>query len=418
MLIGLKQLLLTQTAKDSGILFIGSILATLFGFLLVVILTRNLSTNEFGLIITALVFTQLIADVSEFGINTSTLNFVSSAAKKIRDKYISVTFILRVLISIIVSAALYFFANHISKLFFNTSNMTSFIQISSIGILLFMIISWGQGVFQAERRFVVSAIAGGSINFLRTIVVVLLITLGIFNVTSIFLSIQLVLLIIVPFVLFNIGVNFFKGNVKSIDFKKVITFGLPVGFSFTLAAIYTKLDQILIFNLAGSEQAGVYGLAFRTASFLILISASLNSAFAPRFASLHPSDFPNYFNKTMYASLGLGFISLLGIPLSQLFFPLIFGEKFNAAIIPFQILLLGMVSFIIYSPFYSAIIYKFKKTKFPFLTSILSLTLVYYLLNLLIPLYQSIGAAVAVSAVYIIQMFLSIGYFIYLKREK
>lgn len=413
----LTRVIKSKTAKDSLIMLFGAAITTVLGFFVTVILARGLSPIELGLILTALTFTQLVSDMFELGINSAVLNFVSSSSEVERPVFLKFTFMAKLTIALLVGLGVLLLASPLSMFIFKSEEILPFVQISSIGVALLMLVGWEQSVFQAKKMFIHSSLLGVLINILRVLGILVILAVGIFNPINSYIVLQVVLVIGIVVFLFKIGKNFFRVKNTTGVFNKVFGFGLPVGFGFALAAIYTKLDQIIIFNLLGGAEAGIYGLAFRVMSVFLFAGGALNAAITPRFASLHPDQFSAYFKKTLLAAFGLGFLSALGILVAPIFLPIIFGAKFYSSILPFQILSIGAIFFILSSPFYTAILYKFKKTKYSLFISLASLLLIWGLLNLLIPVYKSLGAAIAVTLIYGFQFIISVAFFFFWSRK-
>lgn len=408
-----KNYLGSSTAKDSLIMLAGAGLTTTLGFFLTIILARGLTPLELGLILTALTFTQLVSDMFELGINSAALNFISSSEGHERLVFLKTTFISKFVAAILVGGAVFLLAVPLSQIIFRSEVMVPFIQVSSLGVALMMFIGWEQTVLQAEKRFLTSVFLGTTFNILRVLGVLLLLTLGIFSPINAYIVLHIVLPLVAVYFFLRIGINFLKIAKKNLVYKKVFSFGLPVGAGFAMAAIYTKLDQILIFNILGEAEAGIYGLAFRIMSVILFAAAALNAAITPRFTSLHDDQFSAYFGKTLLAALGLAGLSVLLILAAPLILPLLFGDKFISSILPFQILSIGAIFFILSSPFYTAILYRLKKTKYSLVVAIISLVLIWGLLNFLIPLYGTLGAAIAVTSVYGLQLALSASFYLF-----
>lgn len=413
----IKSYLLTSTAKDSLIMFSGTIISTLLGFFLTLILARNMSTIEFGLFITALTFTQLVTDGFEMGINPALINFIAKAKIEHEHLFLKVTFVLKVLIGTVVSAIIFCFSAPLSQLIFKSEEIRPYLQFSAFGVFFLFLTSWGQVIFQAKRRFIVAMISSVSINFFRLLSVLILLALGVFNGLNAYLLINLIMAATLLFLLSRLKLSFLKAPLRVEKAKTVLGFGLPVGISFSLAALYTRLDQILVFNMLGEKEAGIYGLAFRVASFLTFASVAVGSVTVPRFVALHRDDFGRYFKKVLLAAGGLGAVSLLAIPVAPLLLPFVFGQKFIPSIAPFQILVVGIVFFILATPFNNAILYRYKKTKFTLTVSIFSLLLVWLMLSRFIPVYKESGAAFVVTIIYFFQLILSLGYFFILVKS-
>lgn len=413
----IKSLLISETSKDSAIMFSGSVVSVIFSFILIVILTRNLSAAGLGLVLTGLTITQLLTDAFELGINPALMNFIPAASPIQKLIYIKTTFLLKLLTGIIVAVAVFYLAPFTATVFLKNESMTFFIQSSAVGIFLMSIILWGQTVFQAEQKFLYSSFLNALVNIIRTLAVLILVILALINPQSAFLVMQICLVIVVGLVFLLMKLDYLKVKATVFYWRQIIRFGLPLGISFALAAVYTKLDQLLIFNQTGEVEAGIYGLAYRVSLPLIFAVTALNSAITPRFTSVAGQAFWVYFKKSLLAVILLSVLGLLAIISAPVILPFIFGTSTRSSILPFQILVFGMICFILASPFVTAIIYRYHKPRFPFILSLLSLLLIYILLNLFIPNYKSVGAALAVALVYAGQLLLSLGYFRYLSKK-
>lgn len=403
--------MLSTTAKDSGTLLLGIIITSVGGFLITLALTRSLAPADFGLFVTALIFSQMVAEMFEFGIRPAVLNFVSSNQGETKLKFMKITFIISLVLALAVSLTTLFASPFLAAFIFKNSYMAVYIKYASIGIFLLMLLYWGQANFQAHRLFLNSVVTTSSINVLRLISILALLLLGIKQPDKLFLIFQSIIILSLIFVLLNQKTNFLFTKITRKMFNKVIVFTLPVGFGYMLLAIYSRLDQIMVFNITGKLQAGFYGLSFQLSNFLLFTSIALTSAAIPRFTSLNNKDFKTYFIKILSASFLLVLLSLISIPLSYFIIPVIFGKNFLPSVAPFQILVIGVVFYILSAPFLMAILYRFKKSKFISLIYLLSLILIFFLLSYLIPLSGITGAAISVALVYLIQLLISVGYF-------
>lgn len=413
-----KLLLHSTSLKDSAVMFLGGGIATFLGFILTIILTRNLDAASFGLFITSLTFIQAVTDFSEMGINSAVFNFVSSTKNKERISFIETTLIIKLGLALLISIIIFVFSDLIANFFLKDDDIIFFIKYSSIGVFLLILVTWGQTVLQAQRRFIAYSFNNLSMNLFRVVILLLLITLGIFNALNAFVALQLMLFVTLVFLLFSIKISYFKLSLNIEHLKKILRFGLPVGIGFSFWAIYTKLDQILILKLEGAEEAGIYGVAFRISMMIIFVASIFGTVITPRFASLGVRSFYTYFKKTLLGSFCLGLISTISIILAPTILPLIFGTNFANSILPFQILATGSTLFTFSIPFSYAILYYFKNPYFMMWSSALYLVLLWFLLNQLIPILGSVGAALSMLIMYAFQLILSIAFFIYLAKFK
>lgn len=412
----LKSSIYSKTAKDSIYLLIGVVVSTMAGFLLTITLTRNLSAADFGLIVTALVFSQMVVDFSELGLNSALLTFGSKNSGG-RNEYLKASFVLRVAISLVIGLVIILFSNQIGELLFKSSLISKFLSVSALGIVLIAFISWLQSLLQSRLKFLTSSTIGSLVNITRLVIVFILLSLGINNSFEVYISLQVIILVVLVLGIFYTDWSFLKEKLSSEKLFENLKFGVPVGLGFSVAALYTKLDQLIIFNISGEVEAGVYGVALRVASVFIFASAAFGNALVPRFASIDGDRFSTYFKKSLLASLGLCIFPLIAIIISPVLIPLLFGDIYSRSVLPFQILCLGMSSFTLTTPFSGAILYRFRKPLFSFWSSLVALALIIGLFYILIPQYKSVGAAMSVSFVYFVQLIWTIGFYFYFSKR-
>ena len=72
--------------------------------------------------------------------------------------------------------------------------------------------------------------------------------------------------------------------------RALLRVGLGVGAAGILVTLYVKLDQVLVFQIAGSVQAGLYGAAYRVLDQIQFIPASVMTTLFPLIAAAYPAD--------------------------------------------------------------------------------------------------------------------------------
>lgn len=408
---------LTDTARDSYLLLSGSIVSTVFGFFLTVFLTKALSVSDFGIFITAMAFSQLIAEILEFGLNSATINFAVSSKKEETPSYLKTTLLLRVISLSVVFFVAMLFTKDISQFVFSSPQYATYVLYSMVGAVFFLLITWAQSVFQSQRKFLASSIVNASINTTRLGIVLLLLYTKVLDVQTIFIAVQAITGISVFLVFLQTYPMFLSSHVHKRHIQQVLSFGIPVGLGIAVAAMYSRIDQIVVFQLVGEREAGIFGLASRISSSVLFAGYAFGSAVIPRYISLHSRDFLQYFAKTMIALFGFSLCIIFGIFLAPILIPLLFGAQFLEAIIPFQILAVGTIFFIFSLMISNVLIYRYKKVKFSMIISVLSLVVMYILLQVFVLQYKSLGAAFAVSAAYFVQVVISSAYFYQLVKR-
>lgn len=414
----IAKLIFSNTAKDSSYLLVGSFLSVGVGFATTLILAPQLGLAQFGIFVTALSFAQLIAELFELGVNAATLNFVSGKDRSDRNKFATTALLLRLILSTLLGVVLFALAPLLAEGIFKDTQFVEFIRMTSWGGILFMSVSWLQAFFQAEGRFRLAANVNLTVNISRMGLILLLIGGGALSAYTAYLSSQLAF--ILPLIGFGLFFGFapWKTSVNFKDFKSMFLFGLPIGAGLSLMAVYSRVDQLIVFRLLSESEAGMFGLATRIASLFIFASYALGAALVPRFVQLGEKNFTSYFKKTLLACVGLAGLILLSLFTSPILIPLFFGEAYRASVLTYQILSVGMMFFVFSFQIQNAIVYQFKKNMFLAQIGVVSIVVLFPLLWWGTLSYGVTGAASAATIMYVTQFLASSLYLFQLMRAR
>lgn len=151
--------------------------------------------------------------------------------------------------------------------------------------------------------------------------------------------------------LYQVYIYFFKEkfnlkvNLNKRKFVLYVNFGLPFVISGILAIINANVDKIIIMFTRGSDEAGIYGSAYYIVFFLTNIEAMIFTPIFPLIIDYFNSKNTEALKKLMNntSKIITAFIMPLvvgGVLLSKEIIILIFDNSFEAAYLPFTILLL------------------------------------------------------------------------------
>lgn len=194
-------------------------------------------------------------------------------------------------------------------------------------------------------------------------------------------------------------------------FKQMFSFVRYLAVSFAVSSLGAKIDIPIIFALAGPTAAGVYSSAQKLTSVIPQIAANIEGVFSPKFSTgeSFAKHFRDFRNIITFFSLALLAGTLFAGPITYL----IYGEKFTSSVPVLQILLLASIIFLMVGPYSTAVVYRFSKSSYHFLASICQLAIVVVLYFALIPIWGSVGAAVAT----LFGNLALLGIFVFLKKQ-
>jgi O-antigen/teichoic acid export membrane protein len=130
--------------------------------------------------------------------------------------------------------------------------------------------------------------------------------------------------------------------------RPLLRVGFGVGIAGILVTSYVKLDQILVLELAGARQAGLYGAAYRVLDQVQFIPDSVMTTLYPLIASCYPSNLPRVRDLLQLAAEYLAMASfpilVFTIVAARPIASLLFGAKFIGAAPALPILMAAFVS--------------------------------------------------------------------------
>ena len=123
---------------------------------------------------------------------------------------------------------------------------------------------------------------------------------------------------------------------------------LPLGVAGVLIVVYYEVDAILLLKIAGPEETGIYGAAYRFLAPLIFLPAAVMSSFFPVLSAIRDSDTERMRRLVQIAADYMAVLSLPilagAVALSGPVIQLLYGDAFeeSAAVLP--ILMVAFVS--------------------------------------------------------------------------
>jgi len=265
--------------KNISIYISTDILNKMIPFLLLPILTRYLTPNEYGIIAMFFVVTSMLGIIMTIETNTAIgVFFFKKSHRKLKIFIYNILVIISVLTSIVLVTSLIF-----------SSILTELLALPTEWILIAIVVTFTQ--------------------FLTTINIVLWqsehnsIFVGVYNIsqTIINLSLSLVLiiglkmgwegrLIAITFASIIFGgyslALLFKRDYIEMKFdkesiKEALSFGLPLLPHALSGWFRTGIDRIFLTTYISAAATGMYTVAFQIASILYVVAVALNKAFSP-----------------------------------------------------------------------------------------------------------------------------------------
>lgn len=396
-----KGIFSTVTWKQSQVTIIGTIINGILGALFYILVARFLGPSDFGLLTISIATLTLIADIVDFGTNTGLVRYVSANLiddKNTAFKYIKLALEFKILIWLVVLALGILFSEVIAVYIFNKAELIIPLKLVMVGVGGALLFSFATSSLQAFQKYFIWSAVNVLTNLLRLLFIICFFYFGILN-----LPITLLSYILLPFFGFSLALLFLPfGKIIQIknEFsvaRKLFTYNFWVAIFTIIAALSSRTDTFLSARLLSSFELGIYGVAFQLVQVVPQLVGALGTVAAPKFASFRSDkEMISYFKKFQLFVLGLAALAILCLPVVVYIIPQILGSAYSTATIPFVILFLAMLIFLISVPLHNSIIFYYGKPQVFIWVSIGNFLITVLLGYILILNYGVIGAAVTV----------------------
>lgn len=328
-----------RIAKNTGILFISSIVTYILGFFTTIYTANYLGAEGFGIISAALALTGIFAVFTDLGLGTLTVRGVARD-KESMNKYVENIAVIKLILSILTFGLIIITANVIGYPE-QVKNVVYIMTISVIfnsysGILNSIFQAYEQMEYQSIGIILNSAImltgALFAIYFHAGILVFALIYLVSAGITFIYLLIIYTWKFSLPKL--EIDLSFWKPTIKE---------AVPLSVASIFAVLIFRVDTVMLSIMQGSVAVGWYNAAYKLMEALIFIPAVYTTSIFPFLSSMHVSS-----KKSIVTAYEKSFkyLILLGLPiavgttlLADQIILLIYKKAFAESILALQILI-------------------------------------------------------------------------------
>ena len=321
---------------------ISKVLNTLVALAGLMMLTRYLGPDKFGLYITALAFSSLFSAIGDWGLYQTTTRNVSRPNAK-EKSIIGNVMALRITISIFMAITLPFVIYFLPY--------TDELKLALLLILLsYIFYSFYQvliGLFQKRLVMYKVTIA----ELIGKIIQIFIIFLGIhFNLgfkfiiagitVSMFSNFIIVYLLSRKFIRFKLNFNISK-------WKNFLKESWPIGLSVIVTFIYFKADALLLKSLSTNEAVGIYGAAYKVLENITFFPGMIMGLLMPMMSFYLLKD-KKKFRTIVNENFKLFVILVIPLAIATLFFAeniiaIIAGPEYIASVTVLRIVIFSLV---------------------------------------------------------------------------
>ncbi|NFT15080.1 flippase [Clostridium botulinum] len=320
--------------------FLTQIIASAIGFFTSIIVARALGPQDKGYAAYILLIFNLIGEYGHFGITSASTYFQKKtkySAKEVYDTNITYLFIVFSIISltiIILKSTGFFLVDYSWSLIIAGLSIVLCTFLNTILINFYV----------ADERIPEANKCNLIMNFLKSILILILWIFGNLNVFT-FVLCQFMPLIVSILILYkNLGITYNIGFNKQL-LKSELKFGIVIYLATLFIYLNYRMDQIFIKNMLGEQQLGIYSIAVSLAELLFLIPGSVGTAILGRLYNIKDNNKEKKYILSMtvkYTFYICLFIGILGIMMTPLI-PYVYGKEFASAKSSTIILFIGII---------------------------------------------------------------------------
>ena len=275
----LKRLLSLSLFRTAGLYTIGNLMNAAIPFFLIPIMTRYLSTEDYGTIAMYAVIQGIVAPLVGMSSHSTIQKRYFDQDKFDFAKYLGNCLIILMCSTVVMLVAFALFQSFL----YSYTLLSGKWLFSIIGITFCMFLTqcslyiWQ--VTQKPIQYVAFLISMSALNFLLSVFFV--VKLGEDwhgRITAQILTLAL-------FALISLYMLWKKGLIK-IEYDKdylkdIARLSFPLIPHSLAALLFTMTDRIILTNLSGLERTGVYSVAYQLGSLMMILTSSFNSAYVP-----------------------------------------------------------------------------------------------------------------------------------------
>lgn len=405
--------------RASGIVFFASFLAAGAGYLLKIVLARNLSIEDFGLFSAVFAFVGLFVGFSDLGIGMATVRYIAefNVEKKLHDikNALLYLFIFQLAFLVIVFLSIAFLAPLLSEIYFKNPSAT--------GVLFVLLVAFSFSVFEA---FFSTAFYGfkrmiffSSVQILKPVLVLLAVLVFLplgFGIMAPAYAYLLAFAVgpLLYFLMFRKTFPEFFHISTQWDpalAKQQVFSGISILLGGLGAVLLANIGTLLLTHFRPLSEVALYSVALSIINLIRQVPKALSVVLLPVSAELNSAKHPQF--KAGIRRLYI-YTFIVGIPLvfSMIFFArliitLLFGNTYELATLPLQILAAGSIPLAILLINESLFKGIGKQNNYAVISGIGAAVGIISSV-VLIPLYGTSGAAVGFVGATILMMLLSL----------
>lgn len=345
---------LKEIVKGASSSFMVKVASAAISLIFYMYLGRVLGADGAGIFFLTLTIITIASVVARFGLENTLLKLVSKAVAKnkwgrVYSAYLK-SFKLVLIVSILVSAAIYATSSYISMFMFSTSDKKLYIELAAISVTpLALSVLHAQAIQGLKKIFYSSAILNLLIPTIALVAALIVAeNYGVFGVISSYVFAIYLVFIASILIWFNLIKN--QNHDKNRDSSKVsneeiYTSCIPLFWVSILQMIINWFSYMVLGASATEADVGVFGMCVRVVTLFGFFLMAINSITAPKIAAMYKENSINEIEVMCRSSSTLLLYTTLPFFLITYvwadYILLLFGQEFTGNSLILRVLIVG-----------------------------------------------------------------------------
>lgn len=403
--------------RGAATVLIISTVSAFLGYLVRLVLARNLDVEDFGLFYAVFAFLGIFGVFKTLGFDRALAKFIPEFTQKKEYGFVKSSIIysaiIQLITNIIIILIVYFFSSYISENFFHSTKASMVLKLMVIAVSIDSFVQVIKFAFQGFKKMFYFA----SIDLVRMFLILVVILIGLklnYNILSpviAYILVPIILIIIFGWVLVKrvfpeFAKSEFAVNRKLI--KNISKYGIFVMATTVGGVILGYTDTLVLTYFVGLTNVALYNVALPTARILLYFPRAIGDVLLPLSSELWVKDkklllkagIESLYKYSMIITVPAVFIMF---SFSEILINILFGKTYIPASDTLRILSIGMI----FTAIYGVNINFFAGIGKPQInTYIIYSAAIFNLIGniIFVPILGIIGAAITTSVSYFIMM--------------
>jgi O-antigen/teichoic acid export membrane protein len=308
-------------------------LSMIFPFITLPFLTKYFSVEDFGLYDSLIVLSGFLSLFFIFGQDSSLARwFYEVKDKNAKIQVISQSLLIQLLFSSFFITLLIIFVEKVSFFYLNESAFDDLIVLIVIYSFFLLVNNFTINILKwsYERKYYAILSMTTALLIFFSFIIVYIFKLSLFE----FLLMNNIAMLISIIIGFNFTKKWLTLNIDYKYIKELLYYGIPVGIIASASALSPLIDRKMILSFLDFKSMGIYGLAFKIATIVVMLNSIFHMAWGPFSMSIFKQeDAEKIFNVVFKLQfLGLACIVLLLSFISPFLINTLFKSEYSEAI--------------------------------------------------------------------------------------